>query len=584
MSDSRANPQSTPTSEAEARARLIHAVYQIALEPQSYDVFMDHWDSHVSRALSELEALQDQSNLDDAEIVAHFNTAFGILEELGRRPEEPLRDGSGPRLLLDARGAVVWFNDAAARTFSLAPGAHVDDLAPHLHDPGMAGRLVKELATARPGDASACRLLRLDLEGRTHFLLARPITDREGQSLVLVEPLHGEWTPEMGALLTKAFELTEAETEVAANLAEGLSPKEIADRRGVSVLTVRTQIKALLAKTGAAGQTDLVRLLASVSRVVDRTLEDDAPARPAVCITAKGREIPIELMGSQSGFPVLFLHGMLDGCSATPRIELALNQHRLRVIAPVRPGFGTAPAHRGHPSTGPRRFAEDIEGLLDRLRLRQVVLLGHMAGALYAFAVAERLGDRVAGIVNVAGTVPIVSTAQLATMSRRQRVVAYTARYAPAALPFVLRAGIRQLDFNGERSFMRALYESSPLDLATIEDPDVYRSLRRGYRFTVAQGHRAFEADGYHAVRDWSEMASASTVPVTLIHGRHDPVVDAASVEDFAQRLGPRAKVRILDDCGQLVLYHAPEAVCEAVAGHVAGAERSHSTEARSTT
>jgi pimeloyl-ACP methyl ester carboxylesterase len=584
MPDSRAQPQSTQASAAEARARLIHAVYQIALEPQSYDVFMDHWDSHVSRALSELEALQGQSNLDDAEIVTHFNTAFGILEELGRRPDEPLRDGNGPRLLLDGRGAVVWCNDAAARQFSLAPGAHVEDLAPHLHDPGMAGRLATELATAMPGDASACRLLRLDLEGRTHYLLARPITDREGQPLVLVEPLQGEWTPEMGALLTKAFELTDAETEVAANLAEGFTPKEIAERRGVSVLTVRTQIKALLAKTGAAGQTDLVRLLASVSRVVDRTLEDDAPVRPAVCITPKGREIPIEILGSQSGFPVLFLHGMLDGCSATPRIELALNQHRLRVIAPVRPGFGTAPAHRGHPSSVPRRFAEDIEGLLDRLRLRQVVLLGHMAGALYAFAVAERLGDRVAGIVNVAGTVPIVSTAQLATMSRRQRVVAYTARYAPAALPFVLRAGIRQLDFNGERSFMTALYESSPLDLSTIADPDVYRSLRRGYRFTVAQGHRAFEADGYHAVRDWSEMAAASTVPVTLVHGRHDPVVDAASVEDFAERLGPRAKVRILDDSGQLVLYRAPEAVCEALAGHAAGAERPHSTEARSTT
>jgi pimeloyl-ACP methyl ester carboxylesterase/DNA-binding CsgD family transcriptional regulator len=575
LREHRARDETEAASAAEARARLIHSVYQIALEPQSYDVFMDRWGTHVSGALEALAALQDQSDLDDAEILAHFETAFGILEELGRRPEEPLHEGKGPRLLLDASGSVVWCNDAARRLLGLSPHAHVSDLARHLHEPTMARRLVADLSSEEPGDAPAFRLLRLTLEGKTHYLIARPITDREGQRLILVEPLQGEWTPETSQLLASTFGMTDAETAVAAGLAEGLAPKELAERRGVSVLTVRAQIKSILAKTGASGQSDLVRLLASLSRAVDRTREDDAKARPVVCITPRGREIPVELSGAPRGFPVLFVHGMLDGCSATPRIELALDRHNLRLIAPVRPGFGTAAARKDHVSTAPQRFAEDVEGLLDRLRVRQVVLLGHMAGALYAFAIAERLGDRVAGIVNVAGTVPIVSNAQFATMSRRQRLVAYTARYAPAALPFVLRAGIRQLDFDGERSFMTALYESSPLDLEMIRDPDVYRSLRRGYRFTVAQGHKAFEADGYHVVRDWSRLAEASTAPVTLIHGRHDPVVTAAFVEDFARRLGPRAQVTLLDDCGQLVLYRAPELVCEALAAYRARGARS---------
>jgi pimeloyl-ACP methyl ester carboxylesterase/DNA-binding CsgD family transcriptional regulator len=558
----------------DARAQLIHSVYQIALEPQSYDVFMDHWDSHVSRALEELAALQDSADLDDQELLAHFNTAFGILEELGRRPQEPLRDGKGPRFLLDNKGVVIWRNRAAAEVLALAPRAGLEDLARHLHDPGLAQRMLADLAAASPGDPTANRLLRLDLDDGTLYLLARPIIDREGQKLILVEPLLGEWTPEMDQLLAGTFTLTEAETAVAAGLAEGLTPTELARRRGVSVLTVRTQIKALLAKTGAAGQTELVRLLMSVARVVNRTMEHaDAPARPAICITARGSQIPVELFGTPGGYPVLFLHGMLDGCSATPRIEHALDRHGLRLIAPVRPGFGTALPDRGPIADAPRRFAEDIEGLVDRLRLKQFVLLGHMAGALYAFAVAARLGERVAGIVNVAGTVPILSNAQLATMSRRQRLVAYTAKYAPAALPFVLRAGIRQLDFNGERSFMSALYETSPRDLAMMQDPDVYRSLRRGYRFTVAQGHKAFETDGYHVVRDWSELAFASEAPVTLIHGRHDPVVNSRSVEEFASRLGSRARLVMMEDSGQLVLYRSPETVCAALAEHIGRAD-----------
>ena len=44
-------------------------------------------------------------------------------------------------------------------------------------------------------------------------------------------------------------------------LAEGLSPRAIADRHGVTYETVRTQLKAALAKTGAGRQAELVRLV-----------------------------------------------------------------------------------------------------------------------------------------------------------------------------------------------------------------------------------------------------------------------------------------------------------------------------------
>lgn len=564
---------SAPRADAmKDRAGLIHAIYRIALEPQSYDVFMDHWNDHVGRAIDELNNLQDHAAFDDGEMLDHFHTALGILEELGRRPSTPLHEGDGARILLDSGGRAVWYNGEAARTFGLSRNAGLEALEPHLAHCKTLRKLVSALDAGDEDSAADHCLLRLVGPAGDGYLLARRIRDRNGQPRVLIEPLLGDWPPELDRLLADAFALTEAEIRVAAGLAEGLTATALAQRRGVSVLTVRAQIRALLAKTGAASQTDLVRLLISLARAVERTRseDDDAVAATAVCMTARGREVPIGLMGPPGGSPVVFLHGMLDGCSATSPIEAALERADLRLIAPVRPGFGAAPPDRGPPATAAQRFAEDIEGVLDRLRLDRVVLLGHMAGALYAFAAAARLGQRVLGIVNVAGTVPIVSKAQFACMSRRQRLVAYTARYAPAALPFVLRAGIRQLDFGGERSFMSALYENSPRDLAAIEDPEIFRSLRRGYRFTVARGHQGFAMDGYQVVRDWSDLAAASSAPVTLLHGRLDPVVSAESVSAFALRLGPRAKVRLFDNCGQLLLYRAPEAVCEALCSYAA--------------
>jgi DNA-binding CsgD family transcriptional regulator/PAS domain-containing protein len=67
--------------------------------------------------------------------------------------------------------------------------------------------------------------------------------------------------------LQQLFGLTAAEAGVALALAAGHSAEEIAAERRVSVPTVRTQIRQILAKTGALHLRDLVRLLAGLATV-----------------------------------------------------------------------------------------------------------------------------------------------------------------------------------------------------------------------------------------------------------------------------------------------------------------------------
>jgi DNA-binding CsgD family transcriptional regulator len=52
--------------------------------------------------------------------------------------------------------------------------------------------------------------------------------------------------------------LTRAEAEVALDLSQGRTPREIADARGRSLVTVRNQIKAAMARVEAGRQADLV--------------------------------------------------------------------------------------------------------------------------------------------------------------------------------------------------------------------------------------------------------------------------------------------------------------------------------------
>lgn len=60
--------------------------------------------------------------------------------------------------------------------------------------------------------------------------------------------------------LRNLFALTPAESEVASQLMSGLSVAEIADKRGASVLTVRTQLRSILEKTQSSRQADLFKL------------------------------------------------------------------------------------------------------------------------------------------------------------------------------------------------------------------------------------------------------------------------------------------------------------------------------------
>jgi DNA-binding CsgD family transcriptional regulator len=61
--------------------------------------------------------------------------------------------------------------------------------------------------------------------------------------------------------MARLYGFSRAESAVANTLVRGLSPREIAAERGVSFNTVRTQVAAMLRKSGCATQSDLVRTL-----------------------------------------------------------------------------------------------------------------------------------------------------------------------------------------------------------------------------------------------------------------------------------------------------------------------------------
>lgn len=71
------------------------------------------------------------------------------------------------------------------------------------------------------------------------------------------------------AALQKLFNLTPAEASLAVKISRGKTPAAIARSNGVTIATVRSQLKAVFSKTNTRRQAELVGLLARVSLLPD---------------------------------------------------------------------------------------------------------------------------------------------------------------------------------------------------------------------------------------------------------------------------------------------------------------------------
>jgi pimeloyl-ACP methyl ester carboxylesterase/DNA-binding CsgD family transcriptional regulator len=561
-----------------AAAGLVEMIYASVLEPARYDELMAIRQSHVESLLKKGGEPADRSvSAEGSEVERHFLRAFAILERLGRPAEanrslEAMLDvNPRPSMLVSADGRIVLCNGPAHHQFGARPGSSLYDL-----DLEASGRVGLKLALAGLGSEpvgkllTVCRILSGHDGGAPVLALARAPRPEGEAPLALLSIAEIGWSERIGAVLQGVFALTEAECDVARGITAGATVDQIAATRARSAKTVRTQLKSILRKLDVRTQAELVRLVASLTQI-------DLSSRPygsaptttipheRIALTRPGgRKLGVVVLGPQDGHPVLFVHGMLDGHGATTRCLDELQKHNLRLIAPVRPCFG---ASGPDPATGaaPLKFAADVAAVLDHFGVERCPIVGHMAGSIYAFATAAALGERISGIVSVSGGVPIVSPRQFAIMTPRQRIVAYTAKYAPRLLPLILRSGISLLDAGGHFAFMKALYENAPLDFAVARRPEVFPVLCDGYRLTVAQGHKAFEIDAQEVVRDWSTYVEDTPHPIVLVHGRHDPVVRIDTVRDFARRFAPRAFLREVEDEGQLLFYTRPDIVLECV-------------------
>jgi DNA-binding CsgD family transcriptional regulator/PAS domain-containing protein len=239
--------------------------------------------------LRRMEAISLWRNFDDGPmdedgnrllnlVFPHIQKALEIRQVLGVAQQriaggEAMVDASAtPTFLLTWQGRVLHSNPAAESLLREADGLFLQDKFLAATERGSREPLRNLLMNTRlpVPDASGTltpAVLALDRSPnrRPLQLLASPLTQahrtksRADLVLLVTDPDKPVNFPD-DALRT-LFGFTPAQVDVAVGLLMGYSLEEIASLRGVSVGTVRNQLKAMLSKTGTSRQSDLIRLL-----------------------------------------------------------------------------------------------------------------------------------------------------------------------------------------------------------------------------------------------------------------------------------------------------------------------------------
>jgi pimeloyl-ACP methyl ester carboxylesterase len=246
------------------------------------------------------------------------------------------------------------------------------------------------------------------------------------------------------------------------------------------------------------------------------------------------------------GEPLLLLHG-LSG-SAANWVEVLpelLQRHRvLAVDLPGHAGSGRLP--RGASTSD---FAAAAVAVLEAEASGPALVAGHSFGGLVALRLARSRPDLVRGLL-------LVSPAGIASGTRAAQAIALmstTIRPGRLVAPFRHRYAERAW-------YRRALFRPWFVSDAVALTPQATFGLLDAQRdhTDTKTAARAMIADDPR--RDLGDV----TCPVVLLWGARDPQLPLDDAFEYARRLG--AKLRLVADCGHLVIVERPRACLDALA------------------
>ncbi|TCS36826.1 DNA-binding CsgD family transcriptional regulator [Paucimonas lemoignei] len=175
-----------------------------------------------------------------------------------------------PTFLFDEYGRVAHSNRSAAALLREGGSMWLDNGHLQTQDRIVTGKLSLEIGNAisasRGAGSDLNSVVLLQRDGKLPLMLMvaplRLANSARAHGAALLFAFDPESTPSVtGELVRRLFALSEAEAELAVALCCGKTLDDVAEQRGTSINTVKSQLKSVFLKTGTKRQSELVSLL-----------------------------------------------------------------------------------------------------------------------------------------------------------------------------------------------------------------------------------------------------------------------------------------------------------------------------------
>lgn len=263
------------------------------------------------------------------------------------------------------------------------------------------------------------------------------------------------------------------------------------------------------------------------------------------------RGVRLRYFVAGSGPPLLLLHGL--GGAASNWAELAPGlARRHRVLAPDLPGHGCSSPMPAVPNL--HVFGDRVAALLERERMLPAAVVGHSLGGTIALRLAVRRPEAVTGIV-LAASAGISSSTRLAKLT-----LAVLLRLRPGRLVAPHRSLVARIPWLRYPVF--GYWGAS-------DPPALSARATEGFLAGPAL-HTDISSAGRALVRDDPRLdLDAVRCPCLVLWGARDQWVPLEDGIELARRL--RAPLRVIPDCGHLLIGERPDACLDAVESFLDG-------------
>ena len=550
-------------------AQVIDRLYDVAINPIHYEELVDAWENTFSLDGSNGDVPPDDN---DEVFGGHARRASALLDrhqivQPDNNKQSRLHDvKTRAAFLTDGFGKLLAVNGIASKTMGISDGAPISALPFHAADLESLKEIAVNVGKQNEPVSVVMRIRRSD-NNKPVLLRITPVENDGSLTAVLVVLAEIVWLDGFSENLCQTFKLTPAEAEVVRHIVSGLPANDIALARQTSVQTVRTQIKSILDKTEAHSQTELVRTVVGLLDVISLTPENDSAVPVATTMDdtnfqsmtlSDGRRYEFRVFGDPEGINCLYMHMDFGFVVWPEEAERAALNEGLRVIVPVRAGYGKSVLPTFN-SDFRKRTVEDMVELLGHLEVDKFIALTQGSDLRFATAMAAVTEGRMMGIIGCAAQLPLQNAAQYERMDKWQRFINWNARYAPKLLPFLVKAGFSLAQRIGKERFFEAVNGGSRADMQAFSNPVVRQAILVGTNVCLNDehiAHKAFSLEVIDHEDDWIDSLRDCTVPIELFQGDQDPQSPLDTVNEIIAGMD-HIKMQVVENAGQILFFTA---------------------------